>query len=250
MSSSESAPSLLEQLRAKYGVVEDRALYGPSVVIPNSELKREWSLLLERAGYSMYVGEQDGRVAWIVPLKPRKPSASPADKPLGNGLPPDSQLPIKNPGCSQDPRSDEANPSTSMLQASQDQAPSRGCITGRLWTSQEDQQLLGMLGQGKAVTQIAGELASKLGRTEGAVKSRLLKLKRRQKVEFEPAQAGEKPLESQPGPGGPLGFKPGGSELLSLLSSALLLAEDPKHKPALRLVLEACIRLATLNKEK
>jgi len=247
MTASEDPANLLEMLRAKYGVDEGDQLLGPCITVPNSQFKREWAQTLQQAGIHMYCGEREGRVAWVIPLKPRKGSALPFDKPLINGLPLNSQLPQKNPGNLQAPCSDDPLPSTSTPRPAESNQPSRGCITGPAWTSLEDQQLLAMLSQGKHVREIARELSAKLDRTEEAVKSRVLKLKQRLTKETTLERAVEKPVDTSLETKGSGGFEPSGPELASLLESALLLAGDPKHKPALRIILEACLRLATPN---
>lgn len=125
--------------------------------------------------------------------------------------------------------------------------PGRGCITGRPWTKQEDEQLLAVLSQDKSAAEIASLLASKLDRTERAVKSRVLKLRRQGRQGSGPTPPEETRLEASSPCEGPPEQQAGSRQIRSLLQSALLLSEDPRHKPALKLILEACTRLATAN---
>ncbi len=212
---------LLEQLSAKYGVVEDDPLHGPSVMVPNSEYEPEWTRLLNQAGFKVYCGEQAGRVAWIIPLKGR----------------------LNKPASFQNQRRIEAEPSKPYPRTSKANSRGKGCITGRAWTSQEDEQILAMLEADHSAMEIARELAPKLARSEEAVKTRVLRLKHRRGVAGEPTPTREKPVESPTEKRSPEGSEPSKPELHSLLQSALFLAEDPKHAPALRLILEASLRL-------
>jgi hypothetical protein len=98
--------------------------------------------------------------------------------------------------------------------------------------------------------EIAKEPSSKLDRGEGAVKTRLLKLKHQHGEGFEPAPSGGKPSEAQVEKRDPPGFEPGSLQIHNLSKSTLLLSEDLKHGPALRLALEACQRPAAPKQEK
>jgi hypothetical protein len=120
---------------------------------------------------------------------------------------------------------------------------------GHAWTGGEDRLLPAEFGQGKPAAEAAEELASKLGRTERAVKDRFRKLKHRQPSRVEDTASLEKPLEASVEKPGPQEFEAGLPELRSLLESTLLLAEDPKHKRAPRLILGACLKTATENQE-
>jgi hypothetical protein len=239
MSAPEDPVSLLERLKQQYGVDASDPLHGPSIIVPNRYFKHEWTGLLQSAGYRVYVGESEGKVAWVIPLKPRPGRTISIDKLLINGLPPDSQLPIKNPGSPQDPRSNGATPSTSILQVSQDQTLGRGCIKGRVWTPEEDQVLLSGLKSGNAIKQVSRDLAAKLDRTPSAIETRLLKLRRREPHIVEKAGTSQKPASSLAQPGQEPAASTERAELKSLIESALLLAESPKHLPALKLVLKA-----------
>jgi hypothetical protein len=109
MSSSESAFSLLEMLRAKYGVDDSDLTLGPSVVVPNQALKRKWALCLQQAGIHMYASEQAGKLAWFIPLKGMLTYLGHAEDPPGNKTP----------------------QPTSTLRGTQGEAPGRGCIVSR-----------------------------------------------------------------------------------------------------------------------
>jgi len=246
MSSPEVASSLLEQLRIKYGVDESLSLYGPSVIVPNRDYKPEWTKQLAGEGFKTYVGEQDGRVAWIIPLNRRRKPSQLVDKPFINALSVDSQPTFNSPDSAQDPRSNEAQPSTPILRASQQAATSKGCIKGRVWTQQEDQTLLEALKTGASVKAISRDLAPRLNRSPSAIETRLLKLKRRKSIQLEQLQTTQKPEPQPTRKGVGSSFSQQKTELKSLIESALLLAELPKHKPALKLILEGC--LAVLEK--
>ncbi|PIU59407.1 hypothetical protein COS86_04400 [Candidatus Bathyarchaeota archaeon CG07_land_8_20_14_0_80_47_9] len=99
-----------------------------------------------------------------------------------------------------------------------------------------------MLGRGWSTAETSRDLADKMDRSEDAIERRSLRLKRRTTVDSPPQtrdiESFEGPEPQKPQPKS----EPGKEDLRSLLESALLLAEDPKHKPALKLVLEACLR--------
>jgi len=247
MSSSDYASSLLEQLRIKYGVDESLSLYGPSVIVPNRDYKPEWTRQLAGEGFKVYCGEHEGRVAWIIPLKPRQGSAALIEKPFINGLSPPSQHAFNNPDSAKDPRGNEVERQTPMLRAAQGEAVNRGCIKGRLWTAPEDQTLLEALKTGASMKQISRDLAPRLDRSSSAVETRLLKLKRRLPIHPEQHQTTQKGASQPTRKGVESTFSQQKPELKSLIESALLLAESPKHKPALKLILKAC--LTELGKE-
>ena len=90
----------------------------------------------------------------------------------------------------------------------------------RPWTEEEDRQLLEMYEGGYGVMEVARTMAPKLGRTVGSVKARLQRLLKKHKK---------------------LGLEASKSGLRSLLESALLLASDPKHRDALKLILQTCL---------
>jgi hypothetical protein len=228
MPASEDSLSLLEELRHKYGVDESDPLLGPSIIVPNNEWKHGWTQLLSQAGVKTFLGDQYGRVAWIVPLR-----GKPEPRSLTYLLTSETEI------------------SGSRVGETNEEPPAaRGCITGRLWTQDEDSMLIAMLNQGKEASDIARDLASKLDRTEEAVKGRVRKLKRRLSVGPEPMPTHEKPVEASPERRGEPRSEPGEGDIRCLLESALLLAENPKHKPALKLVLEACLRAVTPPPEK
>jgi len=223
MTASEDPLRLIEELRQKYGVDESEGLYGPSVIVPNSEYHPEWTRLLSQAGFKVFSGSKDGRVAWVIPLKARPNT-------------PEPDL-IKDPSDG-----GQGDPETG---SGPKEGRGRGCITGRPWTEAEDKQILEMLDQDEAAKETARILAARLYRTEEAIKGRIRKLRRRLHVEPQSTVTHEEPgdvtavTREAPRP------EPGAEDLLRLLGSALLLAEDPRHKPALKLVLEACLRKVT-----
>ena len=220
--------SLLTMLKERYGVVEQVPPFGPAVIVPNSEYQPGWTDLLNKAGVKAFCGEKAGRVAWIIPLKAR----------------PISQAGLK------DSRGDKADQPTPIPRESQDQVPGRGCITGRPWTQAEDQQLLTMLDQDKSAAELARVLAPKLDRTERAVKDRVLKLRRQQRARSGPTRPEEKPFDTKDILGSPPEQPAESQQIRSLLESALILGEDPKHRPALRVILQACLRLAQQDQPK
>ena len=65
----EDPTGLLERLKDEYGVSEDAAPFGPSIIVPNDSFRPEWTDILGRAGYKVFSGERYGRVAWIIPLE-------------------------------------------------------------------------------------------------------------------------------------------------------------------------------------
>jgi len=60
MMSLEDPLSLLEEFKRHHGVEEPAPPYSPSVIIPNSKYRPEWTELLSQAGF---LGNQYGRVA-------------------------------------------------------------------------------------------------------------------------------------------------------------------------------------------
>jgi len=221
MPAPEDPLGLLEELKQRYGVEESAPPHGSSVIVPNSEYQPEWARLLSQAGFKVFSGSKDGRVAWIIPLKSRPNTPGPD--------------PIEDPSDG-----DRVDPETGTRS---EVGRGRGCITGRPWTEAEDKQILEMFDQHEAAKEIARILAARLGRTEEAIKGRIRKLRRRLRVEPQSAMTQEEPGDVTAVTREAARPEPGAEDLRRLLESALLLAGDPKHRPALRLVLEACSKL-------
>jgi len=202
MSAQEDPLSLLEELKQKYGVEESDPLHGPSVIVPNSEYKPEWTGFLSQAGIKIFLGDKYGRVAWIIPLKPRVKD-------------PSDDLRKKSLDVDQDDPEVGSNP---------DESRRRGCITGRAWTVEEDSLLVEMIHQDKTAVEIAKDLAGRLDRTEDAIKGRVRKLRRRPRVGSESDETPEKPRAVTPATTEPPAFETGSRDLRSLLESALFQA--------------------------
>ena len=62
---------LIERLKMEFGVSEDAAIFGPSIIVPNSSYRLEWTDILGKAGFKVFSGEKYGRIAWIIPIKKR-----------------------------------------------------------------------------------------------------------------------------------------------------------------------------------
>jgi len=67
---SEDPAGLIERLKMEFGV-SDAAIFGPSIIVPNSSYRPEWTDILGKAGFKVFSGEKYGRVAWIIPLEKR-----------------------------------------------------------------------------------------------------------------------------------------------------------------------------------
>ena len=129
-------------------------------------------------------------------------------------------------------------------------SPRHGCITGQPWTPSEDEQLIAVLDQDKSAAEIARELAPQLHRTERAVKDRALKLRRQQAAGSGPGLPGGPRLEATSTDKAPPKQPAETQQIRSLLESALTLANDSTHRPALRVILQTCLHLAKQNHPK
>ena len=67
----EDPAGLIERLKMEFGISEDAAIFDPSIIVPNSSYRLEWTDILGKAGFKVFSGEKYGRVAWIIPFKKR-----------------------------------------------------------------------------------------------------------------------------------------------------------------------------------
>ena len=174
-----SAPSLLEQLKEKYAVLED-PLYGSCLVIPSKEFGADWENKLRAEGHKIYQGSAAGRVVFFVQLAILKSSGA-----EGSGK---GKVVYEPPLAS-----------------------TKHSFLGKSWTSEEDKELIKGVTLGQKDKKIAERLP---GRTPIAVNQRIHKLrkhgalpksgrgKRRKLLRTEVRQAprpeGEEPLTPEP----------------------------------------------------
>ena len=117
-----------------------------------------------------------------------------------------------------------------------------GAITGRPWLPHEDQALEEAVRAGLSQRKISEEYASKLDRTPAAIRKRLHKLSQRRREKeaatSKPApRQREKPVQRQPA-----GAQIDVRRITSMLEASLILAEDPRHLPAVRTLIETALK--------
>jgi len=117
------------------------------------------------------------------------------------------------------------------------------CSFGRLWTPEGDKLILEPKEQGISSREIGRRLAERLDRTPRAIRTHLQKLTK--KGRREGATTPEAGLEKR---GHKAASEPSSPpavlhQATSLLSASLSLTEDPKHLPAIRILLSQALQL-------
>lgn len=117
------------------------------------------------------------------------------------------------------------------------------CRFGRLWTREEDRLLLNALEEELSYRETGRKLAAQLDRTPKAIETRLQKLAEKKRLEkaATPEPPGEEGTSVPKAdlPSVPLDVR----RVASRLDASLHLAEDPRHLPAIRVLLSRALQL-------
>jgi hypothetical protein len=128
--------------------------------------------------------------------------------------------------------------------------PARKYRFGRAWTKEEDKLLLEVLEQSLSYREAGRRLAERLNRTPRAIETRLRKLAKKGLAKEAATPTHAKPPNLLMPKEGHVTPALDTQALTSMLEASLLLAEDPRWLPAIRVLLSRAVQLLSLRAEE